>query len=139
VPKKKLTSKKAPGKTKVVARGKTVSRKKTGGKKPSPSPAVSEIRSPEPSTLEPRTLERELRLPRRGTGSGSAGQSGDLQGLSTRRYVDSESVKELAEEGQAYEAEVLSGVEGALDPDEGEVRTREIPGDDIPKEYLDKD
>src|SRR5580693_6625933 len=89
VPKKKLTSKKASGKTKVTARGKTVSRKKPGRNKPRPIPAVSEIRSPEQSTLEPRTLARELRLPRRGTGAGSAGQSGDLQGLSSKRTVDS--------------------------------------------------
>jgi hypothetical protein len=42
--------------------------------------------------------------------------------------VDSESVEELTEEGQDYEAEVVSGVENALDPDEGEVRThRYIP------------
>jgi hypothetical protein len=53
--------------------------------------------------------------------------------------VDSESVKELVEEGQAYEAEVVSGVETALDPDQGEVQTREIPADDVPKEYTDKD
>jgi hypothetical protein len=72
-------------------------------------------------------------------GAGSAGQSGDLQGLSRERNVDSESVADLVEEGQAYEAEVVSGVEDALDPDQGEVRTREIPADDIPEEYIDED
>ena len=59
-------------------------------------------------------------------GTGSAGQSGDVQGLSRNENVDSESVEELVEEGQSYEAEVVSGVEDALDPDQGEVRTRKI-------------
>jgi len=53
--------------------------------------------------------------------------------------VDSESAEELLEEGQSFEAEVVSGVENALDPDQGEVRTREVPEDDVPEEYTDKD
>jgi hypothetical protein len=53
--------------------------------------------------------------------------------------VDSESVSELAEEGQDYEAEVVSGVENARDADQGEVRTHEVPEDDVPPEYLEKD
>ena len=72
-------------------------------------------------------------------GAGSAGQSGDLQGLSRRADADSASVAELAGEGQSYEAEAVSGVENALDPDQGEVRTRETSADDVPKEYTDKD
>jgi hypothetical protein len=48
-------------------------------------------------------------------------------------------VEELAEEGQYHEAEVISGVEGALDPDQGEVRTRQVPEDDVPEEYLNKE
>jgi hypothetical protein len=75
--------------------------------------------------------------PRRGLGASSAGQSGATQGLSRTEYVDSESVEELAAEGQDFEAEVVSGVENALDPDQGEVRTREVPEDDVPSEYLD--
>jgi len=67
-------------------------------------------------------------------GAGSAGQSGDLQGLSRREDADSASVAELAGEGQS-----VSGVENALDPDQGEVRTRETSADDVPKEYTDKD
>ncbi|HLW97276.1 MAG TPA: hypothetical protein VKR82_01420 [Candidatus Acidoferrales bacterium] len=74
---------------------------------------------------------------RRGLGAGSAGQSGATQGLSRTELADSESVEELAAEGQDYEAEVVSGVEGAPDPDQGEVRTREVPEDDVPSEYLD--
>jgi hypothetical protein len=65
----------------------------------------------------------------------TAGQSGDVQGLPEVESADSESVAELAEEGQDYEAEVVSGVENALDPDQGEVKTREVPEDDVPPEY----
>jgi hypothetical protein len=53
--------------------------------------------------------------------------------------VDSESVEELLEEGQTLEAEAVSGVEDALDPDEGEVHTSEVPEDDVPGEDDDKD
>ena len=38
-------------------------------------------------------------------------QSGDLQGLSNVQRADSESVDELLEQGNAFEAEVLKGVE----------------------------
>ena len=48
-------------------------------------------------------------------------------------------MEELLEEGQAFEAGVVSGVENAPDADEGEVRTREVPEDDVPREYLDED
>ncbi|MFZ0821272.1 MAG: hypothetical protein WAM91_14485 [Candidatus Acidiferrales bacterium] len=53
--------------------------------------------------------------------------------------MDSESVEELLEEGQSYEAEIVSGVEDALDPDQDEVRTKEVPEDDVPGEYADKE
>lgn len=58
-------------------------------------------------------------------GPGSAGQSGDTQGLPDVAEVDSESVQELVEEGQYFEAEVLLGVETAADPDVAEVNSRE--------------
>jgi hypothetical protein len=72
-------------------------------------------------------------------GSGSAGQSGDTQGLSDVAGADSESVLELIEEGQSFEAEVISGVENAPDPDVAEVHTRQVPEDDVPSEYLGKE
>ncbi|MGA7852986.1 MAG: hypothetical protein WCA15_06635 [Candidatus Acidiferrales bacterium] len=74
----------------------------------------------------------------RGLGPDSGGQSGDVQGLSGREVADSESVEELAEEGQDYEAGIVSGVENAPDADQGEVRTREVPENDVPEEYLDE-
>ena len=66
-------------------------------------------------------------------------QAGDLQGLSRREAADSESVEELIEEGNAFEADVVAGVESADNADEKEVHTHEIPEDDVPGEYLDND
>ncbi|HSC44401.1 MAG TPA: hypothetical protein VLC94_01160 [Candidatus Acidoferrum sp.] len=63
---------------------------------------------------------------------------GDLQGISMSDRADSESVGELLEEGQTLEAEAVAGVEDALDADQGEIRTREVPEDDVPEEYLDQ-
>jgi hypothetical protein len=70
---------------------------------------------------------------RRGWRSGEL--SGDLQGLSNIEDADSESVVELLEEGNAFEADVVKGVEDAASPDTGPVRTREVPEDDVPDEY----
>lgn len=66
-------------------------------------------------------------------------QSGDLEGLSRAEQSDSESVDELVEEGNAFEADAVAGVEEADDQDTREVHTREVPEDDVPDEYLDKD
>ena len=66
-------------------------------------------------------------------------ESGDLQGLSRAETADSESVDELLEEGNAFEAGVVSGVEEADDEEPREVHTHEVPEDDVPEEYLDQD
>lgn len=71
-------------------------------------------------------------------GARSGEQSGDLQGLSNVQGADSESVDELLEEGNALEADAVKGVQDAGDADEGEVRTHEVPQDDVPGEYRDK-
>ncbi|MGC2399598.1 MAG: hypothetical protein WA510_07440 [Acidobacteriaceae bacterium] len=71
--------------------------------------------------------------------SRSGEQSGDLQGLSGIEGADSESVDELLEEGNAFEADVVLGVENAGTEEGREVRTHEVPEDDVPGEYLDKD
>lgn len=65
------------------------------------------------------------------------GQSGDVQGLSSLEEADSESVSELVEEGQAFEAGIVDGVENAPDADEGAIRTGEVPEDDVSPEYRD--
>jgi len=72
-------------------------------------------------------------------GPDSAGQSGDTQGLSDLPDADSESVEELLEEGNTFEAEAVQGVEDAKRPDVSEVTTRQVPEDDVPGEYLDQD
>ena len=72
-------------------------------------------------------------------GPNSAGQSGDIQQLSDVADTDSESVEELIEEGNAFEAEAVAGVENAKDPDVSEVTTHEVPEDDVPEEYLNDD
>jgi len=69
----------------------------------------------------------------------SGAQSGDFQGLSSVEGADSESVVELLEEGNAFEASVVSGVENAETTDPREVRTHEVPEDDVPEEYLDRE
>ena len=69
----------------------------------------------------------------------SAGQSGDTQGLPDIAEAGSESVAELVEEGQFFEAEAIGGVEDAPDPDVAEVHTRQMLEDDVPSEYLEND
>jgi len=78
-------------------------------------------------------LKRRPRAAAAGTGGG------DFGGVSVVEDVDSESADELLEEGQTFEAGIVSGVENASDPDQGEVRTHEVSQDDVPEEYDDKD
>ena len=124
VAKKKFALKKAAVKTTVLVKKKAgartagVGRKRVSGRN---------------QNLDTEAFETQGRISR------SAGQSGDLQGLSDVEGADSESVDELIEEGNAFEADVVAGVENAGDADEKEVHTQEVPEDDVPGEYLDKD
>lgn len=77
-------------------------------------------------------------LPEDGMGADTGGQSGDIERLTANAGADSQSVRELIEEGQAFEAGVIDGVERAADADQSEVTTREVPEDDVPREYLDQ-
>lgn len=63
----------------------------------------------------------------RGLGARSGGQAGDVQGLSSVERAGSESVEELLEEGNAFEAEVVKGVEDADRSDEIEAEAHEVP------------
>jgi hypothetical protein len=63
----------------------------------------------------------------------------DLEGLSRVEQANSESVDELVEEGNVFEAGAVAGVEEADNEDTREVHTHEVPEDDVPGEYLDKD
>jgi hypothetical protein len=71
--------------------------------------------------------------------SRSRGRSGDLQGLSDVESSSSESVDELLEEGNSFEADIVMGVEEAGDAEGREVRTHEVLQDDVPGEYRDRD
>ena len=71
--------------------------------------------------------------------SNMSGLAGDLQQLPERALADSESVQELLDEGNAFEASAVAGVENAKDPDQSEIVTKEVPEDDVPAEYLDDD
>ena len=115
--KKKTQKKKAPAR-KAASRKKAAPQKRTRGK----SEPVSSL------AFEPA-----------GLGARSGGQSGDLQGLSNRGGADSESVDELLEEGNAFEAEAVKGVQDADDADESEVRTHEVSEDDVPDVYKDNE
>jgi hypothetical protein len=69
----------------------------------------------------------------------SAGQSGSDQGLSRDARADSESVEELLDEGNSFEAGVVFGVENSKDPSVSEVTAHQIPEDDVPGEYINQD
>ena len=119
-----------PSSKKAAAKRKMLGRKTAGAK----SARVLKKRAPGRS----RNLDTEAFAPQ-GLRSRSGGQSGDLQGLSNVEAADSESVHELLEEGNAFEAEIVAGVQSAGDTEEKEVRTHEVPEDDVPGEYLDKE
>lgn len=140
---KKSKKKKGAGKPPAPKR-KTV--KKVKARKPAPKKAAAAKKSaakPKRATTAPVLKKRRnqggeessLRLSRESSGL----QSGDLQGLSNAENVDSESVDELLEEGNAFEAGIVSGVEDSRDRDGKEVRTRQVPEDDVPGEYLDEE
>jgi hypothetical protein len=128
--KKSVAVKRALAKKKPAAKKKSVIKKKSAARKPVARKATRR----RAEVINPVTPSG-----RRGLGADSGGQSGDTQGLSRRSYDDSESVEELMEEGQYMEAEAVSGVENARDADQGEVRTRQFPEDDVPEEYQNKD
>ena len=89
----------------------------------------------------PRTRGRGEATPftRQRTRNHSGELSGDLQGLPEIEHLDSENLLELIEEGNTFEANVLTGVEDAEDNEEKDVHTHEVPEDDVPGEYLDQD
>src|ERR1700680_3279689 len=130
----KTTAKSRPGKTKAA---KSVRPRKAGGKGTTPRETTRVFRSSLPTRAESQSVET-VNLDPKGLGLKSGGQSGDLQGLSNVESADSESVGELLEEGNAFEAGVVSGVEDSKERDGKEVRTREVPEDDVPGEYLDE-
>jgi hypothetical protein len=128
-PKKELAKKKA-AQQKAAVKTKAIGQKRIGAK------TVNALKKQDREKGQ--TVDT-LAFSPQGRGARSGQQSGDLQGLSSVERVDSESVDELLEEGNAFEADVVTGVEDAGGADEREVRTREVPEDDVPDEYLDKE
>ena len=128
IPKKK-SAKTKPAQKKAAVKTKAVGKKTIGAKTVRALKKRVGEKSQSVDTVALPAEEREARLGR---------QSGDLQGLSNAQGADSESVDELLEEGNAFEADVVTGVEDAGGADEREVRTHEVPEDDVPEEYLGK-
>src|SRR6266699_1977521 len=127
---KKKSAKRKPAQKKAAVKTKAVGKKTIGGKTV--------------NALKKRVREKSqsvdmVAFSPEGPGTRSGQQSGDLQALSGVAGADSESVDELLEEGNAFEADVVKGVEDAGNADEKEVRTHEVPEDDVPGEYLDKE
>lgn len=123
---KRASAKKGTSRKSLV---KKQSAKKVSAKKGAARPKKTR----KPSQRKPETLERRKAVSRSGI------QSGDLQGLRDIEGADSESVNELVEEGNAFEADVVAGVENADDEEGREVHTHEVLEDDVPEEYQDKD
>src|ERR1700682_2026100 len=126
----RLTAKQKPTAKSKAAKSKPPKNKVSRKKKTVRATAAvrRKSQSVETVTLEPKGL---------GTRAGVG--AGDLQNISILENVDSESAEELLEEGQAFEAGIISGVEDAPDADSSEVTTHEVPQDDVPGEYDDKD
>ena len=148
--KKKQTKSRKPAgkKIKLVKKRKAVlakksAKKKVARKKAPPKPVVRKKAAPK--TIAPKkpsrraTPDNVVSFSRESSRARSGGQSGDLQGLSNIERANSESVDELLEEGNTFEAEAVAGVESADNADEEEVHTHEVPEDDVPEEYLEKD
>ena len=128
IPKKKLTKKPAP--KNAAVKTKAVGKKTIGAKTESVLKRQVREKSQSVDTVAYSPEGPEVR---------SGRQSGDLQGLSSVEGADSESVGELLEEGNAFEADAVMGVEDAGNADEKEVRTHEVSEDDVRGEYLDKE
>jgi len=130
---KKSVKKKSAKKT---APKKKAPSKKRAGKKMLVKVKKEAKKAPQRRTRERDQVENPVSYP---AASSRGRQSGDLQGISDREAADSQSVDELLEEGNTFEAGVVSGVEEADGEETAEVHTHEVLEDDVPEEYLDKD
>jgi hypothetical protein len=143
-PKKKTNKKTTARKPKASTRTtKTSAHKKTVQKKRTPkaSRSVKRVASSQNASRK-RTRTKRQKLESKFSAQGKeqmlVGEA-DSQGLSNVEQADSESVRELVDEGNIFEAGAVMGIEEAEDADQREVHTRELPEDDVPEEYLDKD
>jgi hypothetical protein len=125
------TKRKAAPKRKAVTMKKAIAKTARAPKRKMPTPSGEASVTRGSQDVETVRLKPKSRVARAGTGAG------DLQGISIVEDVDSESADELLEEGQAFEAGIVSGVEKA-GAEESEVITHEVLEDDVPKEYDDE-
>src|SRR5579871_1541155 len=114
-------------KVKVAAKARTVAKGRTAPRRGASDSDTDLRENQEVEIVHPKGRSR---IARAGAGSG------DLQGISSVEDVDSESADELLEEGQSFEAGIISGVERAGN-EESEVVTHEVLEDDVPLEYDD--
>ena len=121
--------KKRTGRTKAAKKKNSARREKSGGKK---HRKRKPIRG---SAANVEIIPAELR----GLGPRAGGQSGDIQGLRALEESGPESVEELAEEGQDYEAELISGVENVPDADQGEIRSHKLRENNLPAKSPEKE
>jgi len=156
----KKKAKKKQAKSEQATRGKLAAAKKPGNKKAvakGQAPKKQSVSKSAHKKLTVKTVSRKIGRRRRGPVRGrsqtakvdpfsareaaarSAGQAGDLQGLSDVEAADSESAAELLEEGNAFEAGIVTGVEAAERATPSEVHTHEVLEDDVPEEYLNPD
>jgi hypothetical protein len=141
---KKGGKKRAGGNSRVSAKAKlsAKTRAKKSSTKRKPAPRRRSVRENEVmgsqsvETVPLSAVQPKARSARAGS---SGGGGGDFSGLSVVEGADSESPRELLEEGQTFEAGIVEGVQNAPNADQGEVRTREVPEDDVPREYDDED
>jgi hypothetical protein len=149
---KKSIGKKVTKTKKLANKKRGIPKKKSAKKKPSPKKAALKTKTVGKKTIGTKTvstLKKRVRKKNQSVDTvafspeepvaRSGRLSGDLQGLSTVERANSESVGELLEEGNEFEADIVKGVEDAGSADEKEVRTHEVPEDDVPGEYLDKE
>ena len=135
---RKMKAKAPKSKSKVSAPKKKVASQsrapKPSARKAAPHETARVFRSSLPTRGESQSVEAEFVA--KGRGSRSGGQSGDLQGLSDVEGADSESVGELLEEGNSFEAEVVKGVQDAPDADVSEVHSHQKREElDLPEDF----
>src|SRR5262245_43391349 len=106
--------------------GKSVKRKSSRIKKK----GANRTRRNRGSVSPTREIKQEIRNRRLTVAEMGSGRQSDFQGVSRLREADSQSVDELVEEGNVFEAGAVAGVEEADNSDEREVRTHEVPEDD---------
>jgi hypothetical protein len=130
------------GAKKVTAKEKLSAKKKAPKQKAARKPAARRRPARQTQVVVGSQSVETVQLKRRAHAAAAGEGGGGFGGVSVVEGANSEGPEELLEEGQTFEAGILSGVKNAPDPDQGEVRTHEVPQDDVPEEpeeYDDKE